>query len=186
MLFWDEHAFFKNTENLPICFLSHSKTVFHLVFIMAKSSCKMLKSESVSHLVVSHSLQPMDYQPARLLCPWSSPGNSTGVGCHALLPGIFLTQGLNPGLLHCRQILSCLSHQGSSASLQIFIVNKNVRDSKNLCFIFQRGCQISQEKHSYCVFIFGFVSQGSLHTKANLTYNLIMISQPYGGQKEHN
>ena len=34
--------------------------------------------------------------------------------------------------------------------------------------------------------MFGFVSQGSLHTKANLTYNLIMISQPYGGQKEHN
>ena len=179
MLFWDGLAFLKNTKNLPICFLSRSKTVFHLVFIMAKSSRKILKSESVSHLVVSHSLRPMGYQPTRLLCPCSSPGNSTGVGCHALLQGIFLTQGLNPGLLHCRQILYCLSHQGSPASLQISIVNKNVRESKNLCFIFQRGCQISWEKHSYCVFIFGFVSQGSLHTQANLTYNLIMISQPY-------
>ena len=31
-----------------------------------------------------------------------SPSNSTGVGCHALLQGIFPTQGSNPGLLHCR------------------------------------------------------------------------------------
>ena len=33
---------------------------------------------------------------ARLLCPWDSPGNVTGVGCHFLLQGIFLTQGSNP------------------------------------------------------------------------------------------
>ena len=43
----------------------------------------------------------------RLLCPWDSPGKNTGVGCHTLLQGIFLTQGLNPCLLHCRQILYC-------------------------------------------------------------------------------
>ena len=30
--------------------------------------------------------------------PWDSPGENTGVGCHALLKGIFLTQGLNPNL----------------------------------------------------------------------------------------
>ena len=42
---------------------------------------------------------------SRLPCPWDSPGRSTGVGCHFLLQGIFPTQGLNPGLLHCRQIL---------------------------------------------------------------------------------
>ena len=34
------------------------------------------------------------------LCPWNSPGKETGVGCHALLRGIFLTQRLNPCLLH--------------------------------------------------------------------------------------
>ena len=38
--------------------------------------------------------------PTRLLCPWDSPGKNTGVGCHSLLQGIFLTQGLNPHLLH--------------------------------------------------------------------------------------
>ena len=51
--------------------------------------------------------------PARLLCPWDSPGKNTGVGYHFLLPGIFPTQGSKPGLLHCRQILYHLSHQGS-------------------------------------------------------------------------
>ena len=42
-----------------------------------------------------------------------SASKNTGMGCHALLQGIFPSQGLNPGLLHCRQILYCLSHQGS-------------------------------------------------------------------------
>ena len=42
-----------------------------------------------------------------------SPGKNTRVGCHSLLQGIFLTQGSNSSLLHCRQVLCCLSHQGS-------------------------------------------------------------------------
>ena len=53
--------------------------------------------------------------PARILCPWNSPGKNTGVGCHFLLQGIFLTQGSNPGLLHSRQILYRLNHQGISS-----------------------------------------------------------------------
>ena len=47
-----------------------------------------------------------------------SPGKNTGVGCHALLQGIFPTQGSNPCLLHCRQILYCLSHQESPRILE--------------------------------------------------------------------
>ena len=42
-----------------------------------------------------------------------SPGKNTGMGCHYLLQGIFLTQGSNVGRLHCRQIPHCLSHQES-------------------------------------------------------------------------
>ena len=49
------------------------------------------KSESLSHSVVSYFLQPHGRKPARLLCPWDSPGKNTGVGCHSLLQGIFLT-----------------------------------------------------------------------------------------------
>ena len=42
---------------------------------------------------------PVDWtKPAGLLCPWDSPGKDTGVGCHALLQGIFPTQGSNPSL----------------------------------------------------------------------------------------
>ena len=52
------------------------------------------------------------------LCPWDFPGNSPGVGCHFLLQGIFLTQGSNPGLLHCRQTLNRLSHQGSPTTVE--------------------------------------------------------------------
>ena len=56
------------------------------------------------------SLQPLGAQPARLLSSWNSPGKNTGVCSHSLLQGIFLTQGLNMSLLHCRQILYYLSH----------------------------------------------------------------------------
>ena len=42
--------------------------------------------------------------PARLLCPWDSPGKHTGADCHALLQRICPIQGSNPCLLHCRKI----------------------------------------------------------------------------------
>ena len=74
------------------------------------------ESESVRRSGLSDSLRPHGLQPARLLCPWDSPGKHTGVGCHSLLQGIFPTQGSNPGLLHCRQILHHLSHQGNPST----------------------------------------------------------------------
>ena len=72
---------------------------FHLIVI------------KVSRTVVSDSSQYHGLQPVQLLHPWNSPGkSSTGMGCHSLLQGIFLTWGLNPGLLHFRQILYQLIH----------------------------------------------------------------------------
>ena len=50
-------------------------------------------------------LQAHGLQPTRLLHPWDSSGKSTGVGSHFLLQGIFLIQGSNLGLRHCRQTL---------------------------------------------------------------------------------
>ena len=67
------------------------------------------ESESVSHSVVSDSLQSHRQEPARLLCPWNSLVKNTGVGCHSLLQGISPIRGSNPHLLHCRWILYCLS-----------------------------------------------------------------------------
>ena len=52
-------------------------------------------------------------QPHGLFSPWNSPGQNTGVGSWSLLQGIFSTQGSNPGLLHCRQILYQLSYNES-------------------------------------------------------------------------
>ena len=63
---------------------------------------------SESRSVVSNSLWPHG-----LYSPQNSPGQNTGVGHLSLLQGIFSIQGLNPGFLHCRQILYQLSHKGS-------------------------------------------------------------------------
>ena len=71
-------------------------------------------SEKWSRSVVSDSLWPHGLY--RLFSPWDFPGKNTGVGCHFLLQGIFLTQGLNPGLPHSRQMLYHLSHPGSQES----------------------------------------------------------------------
>ena len=60
----------------------------------------------VSHSVMSNSLWPHG-----LYSPWNSPGQNTRVGSLSLLQGIFPTQGLSPGLLHCRWILYQLSHR---------------------------------------------------------------------------
>ena len=56
---------------------------------------------------MSDPLQPNRPLPSRFLCQWDSPGKETGVGCHALLQGIFPTQGWNSCLRHCRRILYC-------------------------------------------------------------------------------
>ena len=55
------------------------------------------------------------------LCPWGSPGKNTGVGSLSLLQKLFPTQESNWGLLHCRQILYQLSHQGSPGSRKWWI-----------------------------------------------------------------
>ena len=67
--------------------------------------------------------------PARILCPWDSPGKNTALGCHFLLQGLSPTQGSNPcllHLLHSRLILYPLSHLGSTPThrfpLKLFLL----------------------------------------------------------------
>ena len=77
----------------------------------------------------------------RLLRPWDFLSKSTGVGCHFLLQGIFLTQRSNPGLLHCRQTLYHLSHRGSPyiyicTYMYIYVgIHKKLK-----AFVLQKGC----------------------------------------------
>ena len=66
-------------------------------------------------------LQPLG--PVRLLCPRNYPGKNIGLDTHSLLQGIFPTQGLNLGLLHCRQFLYHLSHQGSPLKNENMLYN---------------------------------------------------------------
>ena len=78
----------------------------------------------LSHSVASNSL-PARYPPG-FSVHGDSPGKNTGVGCHALLQGIFPTQGSKPGLPHRSQILSHLSHQGSLWSLDANSLEKTL------------------------------------------------------------
>ena len=68
--------------------------------VTSKSGCYLV-AELVQTLLWPH--EPG--WPTRFFCPWDSPGKTTGMGCHFLLPGIFLTQGLNQCLLPWRRIL---------------------------------------------------------------------------------
>ena len=61
---------------------------------------KVLLTQSCS------TLRPHGLLPARLLCPWSSPGKNTGVGSHSLLQGIVPTQGSNPATLQADSLPS--------------------------------------------------------------------------------
>ena len=74
-------------------------------------------------------------EPTRLYSPWNSPGQNNGVGSLSLLQGIFPTQGSNPGLLHCRQILYQLSYQG------------NPRILEWVACLFSRGIFLTQESN---------------------------------------
>ena len=61
---------------------------------------------------------PMDCSLPASSVHGDSPGKNNGVGCHALLQGIFPTSGSNPGLPHCRSIIYHLSHKGSPRRLE--------------------------------------------------------------------
>ena len=110
-------TFYWVDQNISILFSPFSEVlswsfiwnVFLCLLILPSSLClRQVKSFSRVWLFVTP--WTVAY---RLLHPWDFPGNSTGVGCHCLLQGIFPTQGSNPGLLHCRQTLYHLSQQGS-------------------------------------------------------------------------
>ena len=66
------------------------------------------------------------------LCPWNFPGKNTGVGCHFLLQGIFLTQGLNLCLLHWQVDSLPLSHWESPV-FQILELNSKRHWDQGLC-----------------------------------------------------
>ena len=90
--------------------ISASENDFFIYSLLKNKIChrESLLSQSCPTLC-----NPMDFSPPGSSVHRDSLGKNTGVGFHALLQGIFPTQGSKPDLSHCRQTLYHLSHQGS-------------------------------------------------------------------------
>ena len=86
--------------------------------------CRGVRECSVAS-VTSKSLGPHGLQTTKLLCPWDPPGKNTGVGCHALLQGIFLTRGSNL----CLPVSPALWADSLPTGLREFEVNVLARKS---------------------------------------------------------
>ena len=115
------------SQNIKCC----TKIIYYYTFIQLCSTLeqqqRMIVCVCVCYITSAmfNSLQPYRLQPIRLLCAWDSPGKNTGVGCHFLLQGIFLTQGPNPclsGLLHWQ---AGSLHQGLLGSSMIVYSTEN-------------------------------------------------------------
>ena len=100
--------------------------------------------------------KPMDCSPPGSSVHGDSPGKNAGVGCHALLQGLFPTQGLNPSLLHCRRILYHLSHQESPPS-KLLLTNPHKAET-----IFKQNCFGSIVDLQCCV-SFGYRAKWMLY-----------------------
>ena len=128
-------------------------------------------------LVVSNSATP--WTPARFLCPWDFPGKNTGVGCHFLLPGIFLTQGLNWVSYIGKQILChCAiweahiqAYLGYTAGLVPDHCSKAVISVKQVTWIF--WFPSAYESYIYtklCSVSNSIMSKNSVHTLIKILY----------------
>ena len=115
----------------------------------------------------------MDCKPTRFLCPWNFPGKNTGVGYHSPLQGIFPTQGSNLNLLHFRQILYSLSHQGSP-QLQVnklkrkilsLVKNDEDTDSWITCFYLQILTQYISVQFCHLVMSDSLLPHGLQHIR---------------------
>ena len=102
--FYARHCFSPSARMGRICYRNSSKQNRQI----ADSTYEKWKWKSLSCV---HALWPHG-------SPWNFPGQNTGVGSLSLLQGTFPTQGSNPGLSHCRQILHQLSHKISPRILE--------------------------------------------------------------------
>ena len=114
----------------------------------------------------------MDYSMPCSSVHGDSPGKNTEVGCCALLQGSFPTQGLNPGLPHCRQILYCLSHQGTLRILEW------------VAYPFSRGSSWLRNWTGVSCIADGFFTSGATREAPVMVLNLNYISECPGNLKK--
>ena len=118
-MFWPREFHVKSTgservgsDGATFSSLTCQHTLTPIYFHNTKSDhCPSVQFSSVAQSCLTL-CNPTDSSPPGSTVCGDSPGKNIGVGCHFLLQGIFSTQGLNPGLPHCRWILYQLSHQG--------------------------------------------------------------------------
>ena len=136
-------------------------------------------SAVLSCSVLSDSSQPHGLEPSRLLCPWDFPGKNTGVGCHFLLQGIFLTQGLNWVSYIGKQILyHCAiweahiqAYLGDTAGLVPDHCNKAIISVKQVTWIF--WFPSTYESYIYTVLWSvsnSIMSENNVHTLIKILY----------------
>ena len=110
--------------NLPQSFVFLQSTVS-----LQQSQCPTFSFQRTFGMIQSQShvriFVTPELQPTRLLSPWNFPGKNIGMGCHLHLQGIFSTQRLNLGLLHCRQIIYQLGHLGRKPLVQPKAISKS-------------------------------------------------------------
>ena len=113
--------------------------IFWLIyyFIWIGIMYSKVKSESESCSVMSNSLPPHG-----LYSPWNSPGQNTGVGCPALLQGVFPAQGSNRGLPHCRQIWATTETQSICIYTILLSIKKKKRWNYRLALLQQTFMKI--------------------------------------------
>ena len=104
----------------------------------------------------------------RLVCPWESPGQNTGVGCHPLLQGIFPTQGSNLCLL-----VSCIGFFTTSATWELplvgFVLCKYFLPVCGLFFNFSKCTYLLESKVS-------LLCCGLILMRSNLVIFFIIVS----------
>ena len=93
---------------------------------------------------MADSLQPHGLKSARFLCPWNFPGKNTGVDCHFLLQGIFLTQWLNLCLLLWQANSLPQSHQWRRNFWKVVLGIKHgiLRRNKRMAYSSSVSCSV--------------------------------------------
>ena len=117
---------------------------------------------------------PMDCSPSGSSVHGDSIGKNTGVGCHALLQGIFPTQGSNPGLLYCRWILYHLRHQGSPYQSYLCHnssrIKKKKKQKKGVPRASSAGTKTSSRQNLVCSGLHSYVF---LHLAVDHSFNIL-------------
>ena len=127
---------------VPVCALWLTLTLPSSPWVKATENSTAFHTECVCVCMcvcVNHSvLWPRGLQSTSLLCPWSSPGKNTGVGCQSLTQRVFLTQGSNLSLPHCRWFLYRLSHEGSPLHMTVNL--NSLSASSHTSGLFTKTC----------------------------------------------